>query len=246
MENISLIDLAKIIWKKIWIVGISSLVCIAIALCYCLFFAKSAYAASSTVLFASGVLFKDEEDSQLGNTNYITTGELSTTFAMMKSFSGILMKSTDYYVEALRLAEAKGLNGTYSVDSLMAVTKVTFEEDSVFITITVTVDDKEDAVVLISALSEAAPTVVTSKIGRTSADVLNVDDKAFEVTANTPLFVLLALVVGVAVSSAIIVISNRLDKTIKGEEDLLSQHDLPLLGVVPLFDVVKKKGRFGE
>lgn len=245
MENISLIDLAKIIWKKIWIVGISSLVCIAIALCYCLFFAKPAYAASSTVLFASGVLFKDDQ-SEVGNTEYITTGELSTTFAMMKSFSGILMKSTDYYVEALRLAKAKGLNGTYSVESLMAATKVTFEEDSVFITITVTVDDKDDAVVLISALSEAAPTVVTSKIGRTSADVLNVDNKASEVTANTMLFVLLALVVGAAVSSAIIVISNRLDKTIKGEEDLLSQHDLPLLGVVPLFDVAKKKGRFGE
>lgn len=245
MENISLIDLAKIIWKKIWIVGISSLVCIAIALCYCLFFAKSAYAASSTVLFASGVLFKDDQ-SEVGNTEYITTGELSTTFAMMKSFSGILMKSTDYYVEALRLAEAKGLNGTYSVENLMAATDITFEEDSVFITITVTVDDKDDAVVLISALSEAAPTVVTSKIGRTSADVLNVDDKASEVTASTMLFVLLALVVGAAVSSAIIVISNRLDKTIKGEEDLLSQHDLPLLGVVPMFDVAKKKGRFGE
>ena len=244
METISLIDLAKMIWKKIWIVGVSSAICIVIAFCYCTFFAKSMYASSSTVLFASGVLFKGDGQSQLGDSEYITTGELSTTFAMMKSFSGILMKSTDYYTESLQLAKSKGLNQTYTKEQLMSATNITFEDELVYITITVTVADGEDAAVLISALSETAPKVVTDKIGRTSADVLNVDSKATEVRPNTILFVLLALFVGAFVSSAIIVAVNRLDKTIKGEQDLLEQHDLPLLGVVPLFDNARKKGRF--
>lgn len=243
MDNISIIDIAKIIWKKIWVVVISAVVCVALVFGYCTLIAKPMYSASSTVLFASGVLFKDDQ-TNLGNSEYITTGELSSTFGMMKSFSGILLKSTDYYTEALSLAQSRGLNKQYSAEGIRGATRISYEEDSVFITITVTVGDKQDAVVLISALAEVAPTVITSKIGRTSADILNVDKSASKVSPQTALLSILAFIIGAAVSAIIIVAANRLDKTIKGEEDLTAKHDLPLLGVVPLFETAKKKGRF--
>lgn len=245
MESVSIIAIAKVIWKRLWIVVVSAIVCAVVALGYCLLLAQPMYSASSTVLFASGVLFKDENTS-LGNGEYITTGELSTTFALMKSFSGILLKSTDYYKEALSLAEAKGLNRQYTSEGLRGATSVSYEDDAVFVTITVTVADKDDAVTLISALSEAAPMVITGKIGRTSADILNVDASARKVSPNTLLMTLVALFAGTVVSDVIIVVVDRFDKTIKGEEDLLLNHELPLLGVVPLFESAKKKGRFSD
>ncbi len=235
----SLLDLFHIVMKRIWLVMVVTVLAFTIALSYCVFVARPVYSAKATVLIASGALFKGDVDQS--NTEYITTAELSTSFALLKSISGILSQSVDYYEMAIGLAEEEGLNSSYSVSQLKDKTSISYEEESLILTINVKTYDQEDAATLVAALAECTPLAVTSRLGRTSAVVLNIENSAVQVAPNTVTTSLLALVAGFVVSVVVAIVINVLDKTVKGEDDFLKNHDVPLLGSVPDFETKGKR-----
>ena len=53
-----------------------------------------------------------------------------------------------------------------------------------------------------------------------------------------------ALIVAVLVSAVIILIAV-LDQKIRGEEDFVANYDVPILGIIPMFDIPSKKGVLG-
>ncbi len=232
--DVTIVDLFHIVMKRIWLVIVVTVLTFTIALSYCVFVAKPVYSAKATVLIASGVLFKG--DGEQSNSEYITTGELSTSFALLKSISGILSQSVEYYETAIGLAEEAGLNKSYTVGALKGCTSMSYEDESIILTITVRTHDKEDAATLVAALAECAPSTVTSRLGRTSAVVLNIDKSAVQVAPNTAATSMVALLGGFVLSVLAAVVINSLDKTVKGEDDFLKNHDVPLLGCVPDFE----------
>ena len=232
-------ELLKILLKRIWIVVLVVAVSLVIALGYCFFLAKPVYSADASILIASGALFKDE-GSQI-TTEYITTAEISTSLALMKSFSGVLTDSEEYYDKALALAKEEGLSLEYAPKSLARATAISFEEDSIILDIKVKTNNRNDAEVLIAALAECAPETITSKLGRTSAVVLNVDSDASKVSPDMAVVISLALLGGFAVSVVLAIIIEKLDKTVKGEDDFLKNHTVPLLGSVPDFETKSKR-----
>ena len=239
--EMNIVDFLQIVLKRIWIIITAAILSFTLALSYCVFIAKPVYSAKATVLIASGVLFKDDDFS---NSEYITTGELSTSFALMKSISGILTQSMDYYETALKVAEKTGkLNHKYSVSALKSGTSISYEEESIILTLKVRTYDREDTAILIAALAECAPVAVTSRLGRTSAVVLNIDSKAGQVAPNTATSCLLALLVGIALSVAAVITYEKLDKTVKSEDDFTQNHKIPLLGCVPDFDIKNHQRR---
>ena len=54
----------------------------------------------------------------------------------------------------------------------------------------------------------------------------------------------IAVLVGVLVS-AVIILAAVLDQKIRGEEDFVSNYDVPILGVIPMFNIPSKKGVLG-
>lgn len=236
----SLIDFLKIIKSKIWIIIVSVVVCCAIALGYGVLTIRPLYSANATVLIASGALFKDENEHK-GSTEYITTGELSTTFALMKSFKGILQQSVDFYETALSEANAVGLEGEYSVASLSRMASISYQEESLILVISVTGGTKRDAVTLVNALANAAPECIMEKLGRTSAVVLNVDTVATDVSVGLDTYFFLFFIIGIVLGVMIIFLVDKFDRTIKNEKDYLENYQVPLLGTVPEFENVKKK-----
>lgn len=237
--ELTFFEVLKILLKRIWVIISVVVISVAVAMGYCLFVAKPVYAADATVLIASGALFKNEGSQT--TTEYITTAELSTSLALMKSFSGVLTESEEYYDKALALAEEEGLNKEYGTKSLARATEISFEEDSIILDIKVKTNDRNDSEVLIAALAECAPETITSKLGRTSAVVLNVDSAASKVSPNVAVIMVMALFGGFAVSVALAIAIEKLDKTIKGEDDFLKNHTVPLLGSVPDFESKSKR-----
>ena len=237
--ELTLIDILKILLKRMWVVISVVVISVAVAMGYCLFIAKPVYSADATVLIASGALFKNEGSQT--TTEYITTAELSTSLALMKSFSGVLTESEEYYDKALALAEEEGLSKDYSASGLSRATSINFKEDSIILDISVKTNSRNDSEVLISALAECAPETITSKLGRTSAVVLNVDSAARKVSPNVAVIMLMALICGFAVSVVLAIVIEKLDKTVKGEDDFLKNHTVPLLGSVPDFESKGKR-----
>lgn len=237
--ELTLVEVLKVLLKRIWVIISVVVISVAVALSYCFFFAKPVYQAEASVLIASGALFKSEGSQT--TTEYITTAELSTSLALMKSFSGVLTESEEYYDNALTLAEEEGLKKEYGTKSLARATKISFEEDSIILDIKVKTNDRNDSEVLIAALAECAPETITSKLGRTSAVVLNVDSVANKIAPDKVVILLVTLFVSFFVSVAFAIAIEKLDKTIKGEDDFIKNHTVPLLGSVPDFESKSKR-----
>ena len=237
--DFNFVDLLKIVFKRIKLIIIVVIVGIIGTVGYVKFFATPVYSANATVLIASGALFKDEGSQT--NTEYITTAELSTSFALMKSISGILTESIEYYDKALALANEEGLNEEYTVNSIARSTRIKYDEESIILDISISTNDKEDSRVLIDALAKCAPETITSKLGRTSAVVLNVDSGAHRTSMSLTMYALIAFACGLVVAVILAVIVEKLDKTVKDEEDFLKSHNVPLLGTVPDFEAKGKR-----
>lgn len=239
--ELSLVEIFKILLKRIFVVISVVVISLVIAVNYCFFWAKPVYSSDASVLIASGALFKNEGSQT--TTEYITTAELSTSLSLMKSFSRVLTESEEYYDRALALAKDKGLNNEYSVRSLMGATKISFEKDSIILDIKVNTNDRNDSEVLIAALAECAPEVITSKLGRTSAVVLNVNSAASKVSPDIALIIVATLFGSVVGAIVLAIIIEKLDKTVKGEDDFIKNHTVPLLGCVPDFETKSKSKR---
>lgn len=237
--DFNFVELLKILLKRIKLVIAVVVIGVLATVGYFKFLVTPVYSANATVLIASGALFKDE-GSQI-NTEYITTAELSTSFALMKSFAGILTESVEYYDKALALAKDEGLNGEYSVDSIARSTRIKYDEESIILDISVSTNDKNDSVVLIESLAKCAPETITSKLGRTSAVVLNVDTGAHRTSMSLTMYVVIAFVCSLVVATVLAVVVEKLDKTVKDEEDFLKAHNVPLLGTVPDFETKSKR-----
>ncbi len=231
--DMSFLDLFRLLIKKIKIIIAVALLAAILMFSYCIFLMTPVYSAEASILIASGVLFKNEDT--FTNTDYITTGELSTSFALMKSFSGILTRSIDYYDVALTSVQDE-LNNKYTVAEFIGMTDISYEENSIILTIRVKASDPNDAVVLVKALANSAPKEITNRLGRTSATILDVDTSAVKVGPKTFTLTAAALFFGFALSSIVIVFVRYQDKTVKGEDDFLNNHDIPLLGAVPDFE----------
>lgn len=236
--EMNILDVLRVVVKRLWIIITVTVLAFTVALSYSVFIAKPVYSAKATVLIASGVLFKDDD---MSNAEYITTGELSTSFALMKSISGILTQSVEYYESALEWAEEAGLNRSYSAAALKSGTTISYEEESIIMTITVKTNDKEDTETLVAALAECTPNAITSRLGRTSAVVLHIDDNSRQVAPNTATNCLLAAFCGLALTVAAVVLIEKMDKTVKGEDDFIKNHKVPLLGCVPDFEETSKR-----
>ena len=180
---------------------------------------------------------------------YISTAELSTSLALMKSFANVITKSDECY--SLALTEAHRLqnqgygplSAEYTVESFKGSTKVSYDDELIILTITVTTGNKNDSHLLVSALANVAPEYICSCIGRTSSMKLNVDVGAQKVSPNTTLICLALVLIGIVGSITFIWISETLDKTIKNDEDFTSHYDIPLLGSIPEFGKTGKKRR---
>lgn len=250
MNQFSLIELAKLVLHRIWIVILCVIVMLVLGLVYCNTIADPKYAASADILVASGELFKEnnpDATSTPSQGTYISTAELSTSLALMKSFASVITKSDECYDLALKEAEKlqrsseAPLSGTYTVESLKGATKVDYDDESIILTITVTTGNKNDSQILVSALANVSPDFICSCIGRTSSVKLNVDETARKVSPNTMVICFAMVIVGIVGAVAFIWIAESLNKTIKSEEDFTSHYDIPLLGSIPEFSKNGKK-----
>ena len=238
--EMTILDVLHIVLKRLWLIITAVVLAFTIALSYCVFIARPVYSAKATILIASGVLFNGEDTRDPAD--YITTGELSTSFALMKSISGILNKSMEYYETALEVAEETGaLNHSYTAAALKSGTSISYEEESIILTVTVKTYDREDTAILIAALAECTPNAVTSRLGRTSADVLHIDERASRVAPNTPVTCVIGAFVGLLLSVLAAIVIEKFDKTVKGEDDFIKNHKYPLLGCVPDFETKNKR-----
>ena len=115
------------------------------------------------------------------------------------------------------------------------------KEDSEAFTVTVVAASSEECSTIIHSLDSLSGQYVSEKYNQLIITAVESPSTPSE-SSSTKRNAVLAFLVGMLLSAAIIIICNEFDTRVKSEEDLWQRYDIPILGVVPTFDV-KKKGR---
>lgn len=224
-ETIDILDLIKMLWKKLPMLIAALLAGALVAASYTIFFVTPMYKASSMIyVYSKTTSITSLADLQIGS-------QLTVDFQ--------IIASTRDVVEAA--AKDVGITDPYEV--VVKKISVTNPQNSRILTITVTDSDPELATRLCNALSyqlrlriaEVMNSDVPSTVERA---VVPVDPSSPSLAKNTALggMGLLVLV------AAVYVVSYLLDDTIKSEEDVEKYLRQNVIAVIPVISDSSKKG----
>ena len=103
--------------------------------------------------------------------------------------------------------------------------------------ITVTATDPQIALDVCEEITNVAPDVIVKTVKAGSVELVSKAETTWkQVSPNVKRYTAAALALGLLLSAAFVVIVSLLDNKIKSDADL-KQADLPLLGVIPYYEL---------
>ena len=237
MEDISILELLKLLLKRIWILIIAAVFCAGLAFGYCEFLAVPRYSSSAKMIVSTGGILYDE-DEEIKNP---TSAQVQTSLAMLETYAEA-MNSTELFEVVARDLEGK-TNGTYTALQLKGMTTIAYAETSLVITVTVTSTDPEDAYTIAGAVTKNAPDHLKKFIPSTIARPIQEPYKSTLVFPSTALYIVVAARLGIVLAAAVVFIVAINDNTVKSS-DHLARLGLPVIGVVPDFATTEKGGYY--
>jgi len=220
--EIDMIRLLKALWKRIWIIILSALLCAEIGFAYANYIITPLYK-SSVLMYVNNSSFS------LRNTSFsFSSSDLTAAQSLVDTYIIILKTRTtldtvisragvDYSYEQLeKMVEAEAVNGTE-----------VFE-------ITVTSDDPQEAQVLAKTIASVLPGKVAAVVDGSSVRV--VDYAVVPTKKDSPnitLYTAAGLMLGLIISCAIVVILELMDDLVHDEEFLTQNFDIPMLASIP-------------
>ncbi len=232
MNELNLLSVFKMILNRIWLVIIAVVVFAASAFSYCTFFATPVYKSSASIMITNGAIITEELNSTVSNT------DINASLYLVDTCVDIL-KSPKIYQEL-----SKAIGEKYNYKSLKGGFGVSKRGDtSLFIDFSFKSTDKDEAIKIVNAFATLSIDYIREIIPSARVNVMSESDGASMVSPRTTVTTFYFALIGALLSSAIIVVFNLLDQTIKGEEDLKTTFNLPVLGCVPDFDNVNASGK---
>ena len=228
-DTIDLLELARVIWEKIWLVALGFILGAAIVFAVSKFAIRPQYEASSTIyIFSKSTSITSLADINIGNS---LTGDFT-----------YIATTRDVVEEVI---QELGLNTTYN--NLVKRIAVTNPSNTHMLVVTATDYDPATAANISNTLSEMlrdqiADIMNTDRPSVVQRAVVPTAQSSPNVTRNTEIGAL----IGALLVAAIIVIRYLLDDTIKSDEDVRKYLQLDTLAELPYiksWEEKKKKSK---
>lgn len=219
---IDLLQIAKALWHRAWIIVLCALLGAAIAFFY------SAYAI--TPQYSSKVmLYVNNSSVSLGSTSLkISSSDIIASQSLVETYNVILKNRTTLE----KIAEKTDLPYTYSDLSGMITTGSVNETQIMQVTVTCT--DPYDAAKIANCIAEVLPERISEIIENCSTSVI---DSAIpntnKVAPNITKYTAAGFIIGLLIAAAVISVLAILDDTIHDEEYIINKYDYPILAVIP-------------
>lgn len=220
--EIDLMELLKALWHRAWAIALAVVLFGAAALAWTKLMITPLYEASA-------LLYVNNSSFSVGSTSVsISPSELSAAQSLVDTYAVILKTRTtlnsviretgvDYtYEELVDMISAKAVNGT-----------------EVF-SVTVTSPDPQEAEKLANTIAKILPEKISGIVDGSSVRV--VDQAVVPAKKSSPSIsknTMLGMILGFVVSCGVIVLIQLFDTTIRSEDYLIQNYDLPLLAVIP-------------
>ena len=223
MEDINLQDLLKYYVNKILIIILITIFCGLLGSIYSLFVQKPMYKSTTTLLLAN----ISEIDS--GSSQSITTNDITLNQKLISTYREI-MKS----IRVLRQVK-ENLHLDYEIEDLKKMITVSAVNDTEIISVTVKNSDPEMAMKIANEVADTFCDEIVKIYQIKNVNVIDlaeVDDTPY----NINLFkqIVIYILIGLVLSSAIVFVMYYFDTTIKTKEEIEEKLGLPVLGIIPL------------
>lgn len=237
MTELTIFDIFKIIFKKIWLIIGATILCASIGFIYCKMFATPLYMATAT-LYGS---------NNSTNTNTITQTDIVSSQLVVNTYIALLQSNhtLDKVITETKLG--------YTREELHDMIDFSISQDTSVVLIKVTCEDNEHAMKIANSLANLAPQIINSFFTNDNTvtggnnNFMKVIDTADDTEQVSPRTLLITSVCGLAGCAGVVLIVLLLaimDKTIKSEQDIIENYNIPVLGTVPDFDATHKGARY--
>jgi len=231
------LDIIKILLKRIWLIISATVLSVAIGFIYCKMFATPLYMATAS-LYGS---------NNSNVTNTITQTDLVSSQLVVNTYVALLQ--SNYTLD--KVIEETGLD--YTREELQNMIDFSINKNTSVVLVKVTCRDSEHAMRIANTLAALAPEIINSfftndnTVSSGANNFMKVIDTADGTEQVAPRTLLITFVCGFAGCAGVVLIVLLLavmDKTIKTEEDIVENYNIPVLGTVPDFDANNKGAKY--
>lgn len=233
MEKTMELDLKEVfaaLLRKIWVIALCAVLAASAALAYTALFV--------TPLYRSGIsVYVNNKDTN-GNGG-ISSSDLATSQKLVETYTNILMSDT--VLDKVAEKVGNGVTANNIRRMLMAEQMGGTEAFRVL----VSNPNPALAAQIANTIAEIAPGEIAKIVEGSSARIIDFAKQAER--PYTPSFMkntLIGLLAGAFLAAAVIVLQVMMDVRIKGESDLRKICDVPVLGMIPDYDLDYKKGGY--
>lgn len=219
------IDLGRIwhaVWHRFWIVLVSAVLCMVIALVYTNFFITPKYKASAMFYVNNNSLSVGDTSFSISQGDITAAKSLVDTYIVILNSRACLNDVIDYASVDMSYEQLRGMISAAAVNS----TEI-FE-------VRVTSTDPEEAEKMANAIAYILPKRISSIVEGTSANI--VDYAVLPSGPSSPSFksnALLGFVIGFVLAVLILALREIFDVTIRDQEDIEQCCEHPILACVP-------------
>ncbi len=234
--EIDLLHLAKLLWKKAWMIAIVTVLLGAVMFAYSVFFITPQYKSTAMMYVNNNAL-------SLGGTSVsISATQLTAARSLLDTYVVILKTRTTFE----KVIEASGVDRSYK--ELMSMVSAEAVNDTDVFSITVTSSDPEEAELIADTIVDILPDRISDIVDGSSVRI--VDHAILPTTRSSPSHTrnaIIGMMLGLVLSAAVIIIIDLMDTSVRGEEYLTQKYDIPVLAVIPDSNNSKKPyGKYGK
>ncbi len=218
-NEITLQEIFMIIWRKIWIILLATIIGGVAS------FSLSAFVLDPTYTSRISMYVNNnkENESTVANLNDINASQklVSTYIEILKS-NNVLSK----------VIEESGLDYTPGdIRSMMSASAVNGTE---IFEVKVTTEDAEEAALIANTIAEVAPAEIIRVVRAGSVELIDEAKPADKPTSpNVMLNTIIGIMLGGVLSVLGVLVVAMLDTRVKSEEDLKKYYTIPVLGSIP-------------
>lgn len=234
-EEIDLLKLAKVLWKKIWVILICAVV-LGIAGYYW------TYRKMYTSYRSSALLYVNNNSVSLGSAKLsISSGDIKAVNNLMETYS-VILNSRNTLTEII---DETGIPFTY--EELKNMIKTETVGDTAIFKITVTTADAELSAHLANSILEVLPGKISTIIEGASAQIVDYAVTGEPVVNGNPIkTAAIGALIGIVLSCGVIIFLSLIDTKIRNEDFLLENFkDIPVLTSIPNLNENEKGGYYG-
>ncbi len=220
--TIDLLHIFKSLWRRVWVIALAGILAALAGFSVSSFLIAPEYS-SSIMLYVNNSSFS------LGNTSFsISSSEITAAQSLVNTYGEILDNRTTLE----RVIEKAGVPYTYRQMSEMI--KSAPSNDTEIMKVTVTAKDPYEAANIANCIAEVLPVRISEIIDGASMEVVDSAVPIREkISPSITKFTIIGFLMGVFLSTAVLVVAAMLDDTIHDEEYVLKTYDYPILAKVP-------------